>query len=188
MTEDPRIRHTRERALAAAEELFVTDGVDGVTYDGISARTGIARSTLYRHWENRDALLGDLLSSLHVPLIAPPAELPVEERLRRVLGEFASLVRDQAMRGVLLAIIGAGSHPRLQEAATRVRLQHGSVVRPIMDDAIEEGLISAATDPAEAFLQLFGPILLASLSPMGAPGDAGWTDRLVEGFLFSHRP
>ena len=53
---DPRLGATRRQALDAALALLQEDGALAVTHAAISARTGISRSTLYRHWPKLDAL------------------------------------------------------------------------------------------------------------------------------------
>lgn len=70
---DPRLTVTRERALTAALELLKEKGVLAVTHAAIKSRTGISRSTLYRHWPELAALRNDaFLRAATVPL---PAEI-----------------------------------------------------------------------------------------------------------------
>lgn len=59
---DPRLARTRARALTAAYELLLEVGFGQVTMDGVSARSGVAKSTLYRHWASRDELLREAFS------------------------------------------------------------------------------------------------------------------------------
>jgi len=47
---DARMLATREMALDAALDILQQEGVLAITHASISARTGISRSTLYRHW------------------------------------------------------------------------------------------------------------------------------------------
>ncbi|MDO9175716.1 MAG: helix-turn-helix domain-containing protein, partial [Actinomycetota bacterium] len=53
----------RSRAclLAAATELLVETGVRGVTVDAVAERSGVAKSTLYRHWGSVQELLVDVM-------------------------------------------------------------------------------------------------------------------------------
>jgi len=53
---DPRLDATRSLALNAALVLLQEEGALAVTHAAISSRTGISRSTLYRHWPKLDAL------------------------------------------------------------------------------------------------------------------------------------
>ncbi len=54
---------TRARAMEAALELAAESGLHACTFDAVSERSGIARSTLYRHWSNQAELVTDALQS-----------------------------------------------------------------------------------------------------------------------------
>ncbi|MEM7274302.1 MAG: TetR/AcrR family transcriptional regulator [Actinomycetota bacterium] len=53
---------TRERVLQAAFRLLVTDGPAGLTPVKLHRETGVARTTIYRHWPNPAAIVGDILA------------------------------------------------------------------------------------------------------------------------------
>jgi AcrR family transcriptional regulator len=54
---DPRVARTRAAVLNAGIDLLAERGYPGFTIDAIVARTGIAKTTIYRHWPSRDSLL-----------------------------------------------------------------------------------------------------------------------------------
>jgi len=54
---DPRVERTRKVVLEAAAELIGECGFGRTSVEAISERSGVARSTIYRHWPERDALL-----------------------------------------------------------------------------------------------------------------------------------
>jgi AcrR family transcriptional regulator len=56
-TETPTAPDARERILDAAYELFSRNGVRAVGIDAIIERAGVARMTLYRHFDSKDALV-----------------------------------------------------------------------------------------------------------------------------------
>ena len=64
--DDPRVARTRARALEATLELAAESGLHACTFDAVSERSGIARSTLYRHWSNQSELVMDALQSQDV--------------------------------------------------------------------------------------------------------------------------
>lgn len=63
MSTDPRVARTRGKVLGAAWELLNEVGFDGVTVELVSARSGVARSTMYRHWRSIPELLRDAFAS-----------------------------------------------------------------------------------------------------------------------------
>ncbi|XWN30546.1 MAG: TetR/AcrR family transcriptional regulator [Devosia sp.] len=56
---DPRLIATRNHALDAALAILEEGGVLAVNHASVSKATGIARSTLYRHWPDVDRLRTD---------------------------------------------------------------------------------------------------------------------------------
>ena len=64
--DDPRVARTRALALKATLELAAESGLHACTFDAVSERSGIARSTLYRHWSNQSELVMDALVSQDV--------------------------------------------------------------------------------------------------------------------------
>lgn len=72
MSRDPRITRTRTRVLQAAYQILTEVGFERATIDLISSRSGVARSTLYRHWHSREAILRDAFAMAALGL--DPAE------------------------------------------------------------------------------------------------------------------
>jgi AcrR family transcriptional regulator len=60
----------REQILAAAAELFAHSGFHGVGIDDIGAAVGISGPALYRHFRSKDAMLGEMLTSISEFLLA----------------------------------------------------------------------------------------------------------------------
>jgi AcrR family transcriptional regulator len=54
----------RDQILAAAAELFARSGFHGVGIDDIGAAVGISGPALYRHFRSKDAMLGEMLTSI----------------------------------------------------------------------------------------------------------------------------
>ncbi len=67
----------RQQILAAAAELFAHRGFHGVGIDDIGAAVGISGPGVYRHFRNKDALLGHMLVDISETLLAGG-----EERVR----------------------------------------------------------------------------------------------------------
>src|ERR1700683_2837051 len=61
---DPRVARTRATVLGAAIDLLAERGYSGFSVEGVVERTGIAKTTLYRHWPTRDDLLAAAISRL----------------------------------------------------------------------------------------------------------------------------
>src|SRR5947208_4640403 len=60
----------REQIMAAAAELFAHHGFHGVGIDDIGSAVGISGPALYRHFRSKDAMLGEMLTSISEILLA----------------------------------------------------------------------------------------------------------------------
>lgn len=58
-------------SLAAAYELLTEAGLSGVNFDEVSRRSGVAKTTIYRHWPSRTALLFDAVMQFAPRLQTP---------------------------------------------------------------------------------------------------------------------
>jgi AcrR family transcriptional regulator len=61
---DPRVSRTRSAVLSAAIELLAERGYSGFSVDAVVARTGVAKTTIYRHWPTRADLLTAVITQL----------------------------------------------------------------------------------------------------------------------------
>src|SRR5258706_14376648 len=55
----PRDAGTTQRILKAALELGTELGFDGLTVEGIAARAGVGKSTIYRRWPDAWSIVAD---------------------------------------------------------------------------------------------------------------------------------
>src|SRR5262245_22983206 len=66
----PRREGVTDAILEAALSLVQEQGVEALTIDGIAARAGVSRPTLYSRWTSKEALvdatLGVLMDRMHV--------------------------------------------------------------------------------------------------------------------------
>jgi AcrR family transcriptional regulator len=102
----------RDRVYESAIELFVEQGYDNTTMEDIADRAGVARATVFNHFERKAAFLDEWASrrrrSARVSLIEQGIDADVRERLARYLAELASISTDN--RGETVAVLGAATH------------------------------------------------------------------------------
>lgn len=89
MTETPRQRAawgtlSTQTVVDAALKLIERDGVDALSIRGLAGELGVGRMSLYRHIENKDALLDLVLNTVAEQelLLTPPPDLSWQEELR----------------------------------------------------------------------------------------------------------
>jgi AcrR family transcriptional regulator len=97
-------RHVRRRErtekaiLEAAEELIAEGGVDGLTIEGVAARSGVAKTTIYRRWRDKDELALAVLVERTATLSPPPDVGDTRKELLTFLKTAKQVIRPAASR------------------------------------------------------------------------------------------
>ncbi len=60
-------RPTRDRIVAAASRLFYGEGIRAVSMDGVAAKAGVTKKTLYYHFRSKDDLIAAYLEGRDAP-------------------------------------------------------------------------------------------------------------------------
>jgi AcrR family transcriptional regulator len=87
----------RDQILAAAAELFARHGFHGVGIDEIGAAVGVSGPALYRHFRSKDAMLGEMLTSISEELLAGGQERRDANEPAAVLAELVRFQVDFAL-------------------------------------------------------------------------------------------
>ena len=162
---DPRIARTQAAVVRAATDLLVEGGPSAVTVDAIVTRSGVAKSTIYRHWASRDEILRSVIERCVPHLAAPPAELGFEAALRQLAAEIVGLLNDPEWTRVLPALLLLSAHEHgIADIEQRMEDQQDDVVEDVLVRGVEEGRIRADADVREVAATLIGPLLMAHLT------------------------
>jgi AcrR family transcriptional regulator len=182
---DPRIERSRAAVLDASVALLLEGGLSAVTVDAVSGRSGVAKTTIYRHWENRDALVLDTFQACLPTVDMPDARLPYEEALRELMRSATLAIAKPRFRSALPHILAAKQEvDDLAEMQQRIDQEQYAALKAVLMRGISEGRLPVDTDLNEAKHQLFGPLISMALSPEIALDEAA-ADRVVDLFLTS---
>ena len=118
----PRSAEADRAILDAALALFVERGFDNVSIDDIAERAGVARTTVYRRWSSKAALIAEAIASERG---AP--ELDVDAQARspgRLFDALARALTAPDMKTIMARLIGASvDHPELIAAYWRTYME-----------------------------------------------------------------
>jgi AcrR family transcriptional regulator len=182
-------RHGRSEAarvavLEAADDLLVERGFAGVTIEGIAARAGVAKQTIYRWWTSKTGILFDALLADADEHFTLPDHGDLGSDLRDHLRQIATFLTATDAGAVCRALAGQAQH----DPAVAARFESDFVAPQRERDrepflrARRRGQLSETTDIELAIDQLVGPIYYRALITRQAVPPQ-FTDALVEGFL-----
>jgi AcrR family transcriptional regulator len=184
--EDPRIVRTRNAVLHAATDLLVEGGPAAVTMDAVVARSGVAKSTIYRHWSSRDEVLVDVFAHCAPNLEVPDAELPFEGALRAFVSSIVTHFSDPQWARIVPALLMLKSHAHgVEDLEKRLEKNQSDALAAVLKRGIDEGVLRAGLDVDEAVAHLVGPLLFAHLTG-SVPLDHAFADRTVDVFLAAY--
>jgi AcrR family transcriptional regulator len=145
VVEDPRIALTREKALAASQEILLENGVLALTHGAVSNATGISRSTLYRHWADMKALRDAAFRRIATPQsIAPRTDGPLRADLLWLLGILVDALSETPWGSVAPQVIAASTvDEEAKEVITGFMKDRFKFVNAVFQAAVERGEIQS---------------------------------------------
>lgn len=179
---DARVEQSRTMILAAADELLIESGIGAVTIDAVAQRSGVARSTIYRQFKNRNDLLIEIFRSLDVHPSLPDRELGVRERLIISLRDLAAGMSEPRWRKLAAVLLDPAQSVELVALATTMHDRQKLTFKTVLLEAIDDGELPSDTDIDEARMQLLAPVFSSMFSPLASGVDA---ERVVDLFLES---
>lgn len=181
---DPRVVRTREVVLAAAVEVLTDVGFERVSIDAIAERSGVARSTIYRNWPDRDKLLAEAFQQAHgkaAPRIETTGELRSD--LRQLADALVGSLTSDAWACTVPSLIGAAIHGEsIRDLAASFSEDRRKEARQVLTVAAGRGEIGL-TDQIDSALERFvAPFFVRRLVSQ-LPLDEGFVETQVEATL-----
>lgn len=157
--QNPRTSRVRQVILDAAVELLLDRGAGEVTANRVAEVTGVARTTIYRHWPEPSDLLLDVIDILVAPHYSSPSTGDLHADLVTALTNLRIRLTTRKVRPVFAALVDRASRDEAFVAAQRRFMQ--GLVQPMVDvleTAQTEGLLPDEVDCDTAAAILTGPI------------------------------
>ncbi len=157
---DPRVERSRAKVLTAAAALLREVGFAEVTIEQISERSGVSRSTMYRHWTTREEILRDAFSHVAVPGAdgADGGATDLREDLRRYARVFADGLENAWGRAAATLAMTALDDPAQREVIATFAAGYARDVALLLERAGERGEALVPHDPAEVADRLVAPL------------------------------
>jgi AcrR family transcriptional regulator len=155
---DERVRRSKEAVLAATVQLLSETGFGGVSVDAVAARSGVAKTTIYRHWPSRSALLVEACSKLGSKPNTPDTG-SLKGDVAVLAAYMAERLRTQGFARVLPSVIDAAE--RDPEIAAVYTSLHAGVMAPlyaVLERAQRRGELPRGCVAADVVAAIAGPL------------------------------
>lgn len=141
-----RSEEARAKALDAAREVLADQGVAGFTVDAVAHRSGVAKTTIYRHWPSGNHLLLDTVDCSIEPVPTPNTG-NLRGDLIELYRQLMAMSADPGLRGLMLDLIAASTRdPELAQLKQEMINQRFHPTRTILELAQHRGELAEGID------------------------------------------
>lgn len=164
-----------DRISAAALAILRSRGPLAVSMESVAAASGVAKTTLYRRFENREELLRAAIDSA-VTSVDYPAGVSAQASIRWVLQHARDTIEHVVGRGTVAAVIVNEDPHFTQLLLGMIR----ETSRPLREDLRERALageVKADLDVELAMSILLGVVVAEVIR--GRPTDDDWVDSVL---------
>ena len=185
---DPRVARTREHVLATAADLLADEGREGFSIDALARRSGVARTTIYRHWPDTDVLLFDTFNALADSKKVDADTGSVRNDLVAIYQGLGAGFADSCLGRCLPVLIDMTRRdPNLEDLHRAFIAERRAPSRRAVERGIERGELPDDLD-VDAFIdRVAGPVFYRTLVTR-TPMSAREIERLVDDVLSRQWP
>jgi len=175
----PRSEQARQSILDATNKLLLHVPVREVSIEAIAKKAGVGKTTIYRWWANKVAIILEAISGPMNVLPAPVSGANAKDLLTRQLERFGRLSRGRG--GKVIAEVFAeaqGNAEMLNLFYQNFMLQHEEILANIIDQGKQSGEFRADLDTALCVDMVYGAVFYRLMSN-AAPIDNAFMDGLI---------
>lgn len=177
---DPRVERSRQVILQAALDELGEVGYGTFRIESVAGRAGVGKSTIYRHWRDKLALIADAFETFHVQMVPSIEDLSPRERVRSLVRHVAEVFVDSTFSVCIPALIeGAERDDRLRSFHHEYSAERRQGLIDVIAEGVASGDFPADLDADLAALALLGPIIYCRLMS-GEPFDPDRANDLVD--------
>ena len=173
-------RTTRSRMLAAAARILRDEGYTALTMESVAAGSGVAKTTLYRHWPTKAALCMALYLEVAGRELHDPDTGDIALDLRQIVN---AVVRLQTRTVAGPAFVGLLAEAQINPATRAAFLaefaqRRREITRGVLRRAIRRGELRRDTD-VDLVIDVLGGATTFRLLQGHAPLTRGFAESLV---------
>jgi TetR/AcrR family transcriptional regulator, regulator of autoinduction and epiphytic fitness len=177
---DPRIERSRQAILGAALEELGETGYGGFTIESVAARAGVGKSTIYRHWPDKLALIADAFRTFHEAAGPDIARGSPREKLLAILRHVAEIVVSSTFSACIPALVDAAERDQeLRKFHLHFQREARRPLITVITDGVADGSFPSHVVPELAAFALLGAIFFCRLMT-NKPLDPERVGELIE--------
>lgn len=170
----------RSAVLAATLAELADRGYAALSVESVARRTGVHKTSIYRHWTDREGLVLDALTTNVAGELLIPDTGQLETDLREFARGLVAWLTSPLGKAVVQAAVSDASRvPEIGNLQRRFFAERLLQDEVMIRRAIARSEIPSDTDPAEVIKTLIGPIYLRFLIT-AEPIDTATANRAAE--------
>ena len=180
---------TEQTILQATRELLVECGVQGLTIEKVAARAGVAKTTIYRRWRDKDELALAVVLDMVEQVVKLPELGETRAELLAFVDAAVTVLGSTLMGRVMQGLVSdLATDPELAQAfRDRVVSVRNAEVERLVERGIARGDLRPDTNPETAHELLIGPVYYRLLLT-GEPLNRAFAKRNVDAVLRAFAP
>jgi AcrR family transcriptional regulator len=158
-----RSERVRRQVLDAVVELIDEGGIDHLTIEGVAARSGVAKTTVYRHWPTRSALIVDAVRGCWAHLVTPDTG-DLRSDLRSAFATMQETELGPVSRMMPSLMAAALRDPELERLTRTLTDERRRPIIEMLERARDRGELPADVDLDLAFGVILGPLVFRKVN------------------------
>jgi AcrR family transcriptional regulator len=159
----PRSEEAKQKVLNAAQDVVGDLSVDGFTVEEVAKRSGVAKTTIYRHWPNGNRLMIEALGCM-VHTFPTPNTGSLAGDLEAFMGNMLPVVSDPKLMQAMLGVVAAAaSDPEIAEIHASMMAEQMGPIVTIIDLAKGRGELPADLDTNIILDVIEGPFFIRKM-------------------------
>ena len=183
----PRREDVHDRVVTAVLASLARDGYARLRIDDIAAQVGVAKTTVYRRWPSKDALVAEAVSRLYLDRVQPVDHGDLRSDLVALLRDTYELLFRGPGRVLEDLVRESGDHRELADVVRATNEARRRTFHQAMDRGVARGELDAAADHDLVVDMLVGP-MWTRLLVTGGVMAAGDVEVVVDAVLDGLRP
>ena len=176
----PRSTEADDAILEAAVEIFAEVGLAGLTVEGVAARAGVGKATIYRRYPGKVDLVVAATRCFTQPQQAPPDTGTTRGDLAALVDGLITMLTTTPLGRALPTLVAARTRvPELDLAYSEIVAEKRARSAVVIRRAIERGDLRADVDPEIVIDCYVSPIFYRFLIT-SAPLDVAFASEIVD--------